>query len=108
VITEEIQGHIGDVLALNGIGTSRMIEIIWSRVNGVTPEKLLAAAVAVLREQQQRIVDLEAEVDWLGEDNNRLDDEADELKEELKDLRVQLKKQSLPHCTANTIRSSSP
>jgi hypothetical protein len=56
---DELRGHVADVLALP-LSDSQTIRALLSRVNGADPEQLLAAALAVARQQvSQKIVDLE-------------------------------------------------
>jgi septal ring factor EnvC (AmiA/AmiB activator) len=84
VLPDELRGHITDVLALR-LSNSQTTAAVLSRVNGTALNDVLAAALAVAREQVgQRIAELESEL-------AEKEDECSQLAGELQDLRHGLK-----------------
>jgi phage shock protein A len=79
MLNDEVCGHLADVLDLSGVSVGRTLELIKHRVNGAAPGQLLAAAVAVMRDQGRRIAELEAEVEELNEKNSQLEGDLADL-----------------------------
>ncbi len=88
MFTEEIAGHITDTLAIDGISASTTLDLIKRRVGGTPTDRMLVGAVMVMREQADRIAELESRVSELADDNERLEDEVADLEGELAALRA--------------------
>jgi septal ring factor EnvC (AmiA/AmiB activator) len=83
---DELCGHVADVLSLP-LSDNQTIQTLQSRVNGADLEQLLAAALAVAREQaSQKIAELERVLDDSEQDRWRLEDGIQELQEQIKSL----------------------
>jgi predicted nucleic acid-binding Zn-ribbon protein len=81
---DELCGHVADVLALP-LSDSQTIQTLQSRVNGADLKQLLAAALAVAREQvNQKISELESALDDSEQSYWQLEDEMRELRERIR------------------------
>jgi peptidoglycan hydrolase CwlO-like protein len=104
MVFDEIIGRIHDALAVHGLSPSATLDLIRRRLNGVSSDQLLKAAIVALREQAEAAAQLEneidtlaGEVDWLGgreteleEDVEALETQRDKLNQELAALRDRL------------------
>jgi DNA repair exonuclease SbcCD ATPase subunit len=100
----EISSRIADALAINGLSPDQTLWKIRQYVNGVSNDRLLKGTVAVLRDQQETIAQLETEIDYLLSEIARLGERETDLEEanqglvverstlhhELEELRAQL------------------
>jgi hypothetical protein len=84
---DEVRGVIFDVLAFDGLGLDRRIELIRHRAADATTEQLLRAAILVLGEQKNRMGEIVAQIGDLGDEVARLEDEAEDREAELEALR---------------------
>ena len=84
--SDELRGHVADVLA-TPLSDDRTVQALLSRANGADPKQLLAAALAVAREQtDQKIAELERALDDSEQDRWQLEDELRELQGQIKSL----------------------
>jgi len=83
---DELRGHVADLPALP-LGDSQTIRMLLSRTNAADPKQLLAAALAVAREQtNQKIAELERALDDSKQDRRQFEDQMQELREKIKSL----------------------
>lgn len=87
MLAEDLRGIISDAVASASLSENQAVAAILRRVNGASAEQLIAAAVAVMREQARRIdtdaVDREFD---LRTEMMLLEVEIDELRAALKEL----------------------
>jgi hypothetical protein len=69
MLDEDVRSHIGDAVAIASLSEAQTVARVLRRANGASQEQLLAAAVAVLREQAKRIDELEIEAGELAAEN---------------------------------------
>ena len=77
---------IADHLAVAHADTRATLAAVARRAEGASPDDLLLAAIALLRDQAARIAGLENEVGFLSDEKDRVEGERDELAGELTEL----------------------
>jgi hypothetical protein len=90
MIREDIRGYIGDAI-VSSLNDSQAAVTVLQRVNGATPNQLLAAALDLLREQARQhreiVAGLEDDVANLGDDVAEFEVEVEVLRAQLAKLR---------------------
>jgi len=88
----ELRGHVADVLAAP-LSDSQTIQVLLARANGAEPKQLLAAALAVAREQtNQKIFELERALSDSEQERWQLEDDIQGLRDRFASLLTERKR----------------